>query len=157
MDRSNVAAASGKFSTLFAAAIGSAAVVGIGSAADGSLAKTISYFVPAITLLIAGVVGEIETLAVRWWRLFTYDLEVDGMMKKYDKYLAQDGIDEAQREQVIAKRNQLLLKHIESTADRMHSRFELEGEAKAKPKASNRAANRRQNLPRVANSENSTT
>lgn len=142
MDKSSRRDPSGKFSTLFAAAVGSAAVVAVNNAADGTLVKTVSYFVPALTLLIAGIVGEVEELAVRKWRLYKFDLEVDGMIRKYDKYLEKVGVDEHQREHAVSKRNQLIFSHMDRSAEFMQNELNWQPEAKRKP--SSRAVNRKQ-------------
>jgi hypothetical protein len=110
----------GRFSALFAAAIGSVMVFFVNRAEADSLTKLLVYFIPALTLLISSISGELEDLLVVKWRLFKSDFSVKDFIVHCDKMLADNSLNETQREQIVAHRNQLRFNALESAFDNVN-------------------------------------
>lgn len=111
----------GRFSALFAAAIGSVMVFFVNRAEAESLTKLLVYFIPALTLLVSSVSAELEDILVVRWRLFKSNFSVKNFIEHCDQMLADKSLNDAQREQVVAHRNQLKFNALESAFANVNS------------------------------------
>jgi hypothetical protein len=114
MEISNGGIPRGRVSQVFAAALGSFCMFLVNRTFESGLAGALIYFVPAVTLFMSGVLGELEDWIKDNWSEYREKATVDQFVVVCDNFLKDEGLDDTQREEIMAKKNQARMSVIDN-------------------------------------------
>ncbi|MBT2295716.1 hypothetical protein [Pseudomonas fluorescens] len=136
MEQSQAATPKGKVSQVFAAALGSVTIVLVNRNLEPAQAGAAMYFIPVITLLASGLFGELEERIKESWSDYREKSEVKQFVVECDDFLKDENLDDSQKEEIIARKNQARMSVINNKFQKLNKHAPTG--TKIKPKTSRR-------------------
>lgn len=120
MERLQAVIPKGKVSQVFAAALGSLTIVLVNRNFEPASAGAAMYFIPVVTLLASGVFGELEERIKDNWLDYREKTDVNQFVVECDEFLKDESLDDAQKEEIIAKKNQARMSVIDNKFQKLN-------------------------------------
>lgn len=136
MELNQGAISRGKVSQGLAAATGSFSMLAVNRYFDPAIASASMYFIPTFTLITLVVFGELEDRIREAWSEYRERTDVNKFVVDCDEFLKDENLDDAQKEDVIAKKNQARMSVIDNRFQKL-TRHTATGK-KVKPKTTRR-------------------
>lgn len=104
----------GRVSQGLAAATGSFGMFAVNRYLDPAIASASMYFIPTFTLITLVVFGELEERIREGWSDYRERTDVNKFVVDCDEFLKDENLDDAQKEDLIAKKNQARMSVIDN-------------------------------------------
>lgn len=114
MERLQGAMPRGRVSQGLAAATGSFSMFAVNRYLDPAIASASMYFIPTFTLITLVVFGELEERIREGWSDYRERTDVNKFVVDCDEFLKDENLDDAQKEDLIAKKNQARMSVIDN-------------------------------------------